>query len=162
MDPFSIVVSVTSLAALGVSVSKQVYSFVKEVEDAPRAILEVSAALSNLNSIFEQLKGTLENDFDSRPPYSRAAARDLRAVLDDCTKVLKRLETLMDKFTIYAKGAAFKQILGGIRFTFKESELVNIQRTLEAHKSTLTITLMVTLMYVENMRAFSLALVMVV
>jgi Fungal N-terminal domain of STAND proteins len=145
-DPLSIVASVTGLLALGLGVSKQVYTFVNDIKDAPSAITGVRDELSSLCSVLSQFRGSLKDDFADSPPYSIPVATDLCAVLDNCKKVLARLQTQMQKFTKYGRGTTWHAFLVATQYIFSEKEILRIQRSLEAYKSTLTITLLITVM----------------
>jgi hypothetical protein len=151
MDPVSIIGTVTGLVVLGANLSLQVTNFVSDVKDAPKAIKALSGELSDMCSILKQLEISLEKP-DSGPIFPPELTKDLHNVLFSCRKVLDRLQALMKKFTAYGNKASWQTIPRNLQFLFKEKDITKIQRSLEAHKDTLKITLLLTVKYVVNIR----------
>src|SRR5262249_41277688 len=114
----------------------------------PQAIQDVSRELSGLCSILRQLEGTLKVQPDSSPPYPAELMNDLQNVLASCKTVLNRLQTLMNKFSAYENEGSWIAIMRNLRFMFMEKDIARIQRSLQTHKDTLSITLLLAVKYV--------------
>jgi hypothetical protein len=146
-DPFSIFATVSGLVALAASVSKQVYSFAADVKDAPEGIDSLSKEVDGMALVLNRLEASLKDDFDRTYPFSLGSANDLRPVLDNCRHVFKRINRKLEK---YKK----ENLLDRIMFVFSDKDFAKLQRALEAHKQTLSITLILLAEYVLILATF--------
>lgn len=133
-DPFSIFATVSGLVALAASLSKQVYSVAADVKHAPEGIDSLSKEVESMSLVLNRLETSLKDDFDKKYPFSLGSAEDLRPVLKNCERVFKGLNSKLEK---YKK----ENILDRIKFVFSDKDFAKLQRALEAHKQTLSITL---------------------
>jgi conjugal transfer/entry exclusion protein len=153
-DPFSIVVSVAGLVGLTIQVTDQITTLVADLKDAPDSINGLKNELQSLGNIFQQLRDTLKDPFEDRPPFSDPVAASFKASLDNCATTLQRLASLMNQFNINAQSGRLEVFISNVKYVFKEQGILKIQRSLEAYKATLSISLLMMLMQVSLCSSF--------
>jgi hypothetical protein len=148
MDPLTIISSITGLVAVSAHLSLRVAGFVGDFRAAPSAIVDLSKELSALHGILGQLEGTLKLKFGSQLPFSPALALSLQEVLNNCDEVFQQLQHIMQKFEKHEKGETLAVVLRNVRWVFTEKEVMKIRGSLERHKATLNVTLLLVVKYV--------------
>ncbi|RFU34004.1 hypothetical protein B7463_g2338, partial [Scytalidium lignicola] len=128
-----------------IKVSKLIYDFTKDLGEAWGALVAVSNELSLLRKVFDRLERSLKEDFDSVPPFPTEMSRELSEVLNSCMNVLQQLERIVIKFIEKKRKGGLRDIQNRVKWVFEEKNISKIRVSLEAHKETLNITLMITL-----------------
>jgi Fungal N-terminal domain of STAND proteins len=146
-DPFSIFATVSGLVALSASVAKQVYSVAADVKGAPQGIDSLSKEVDGMALVLNRLEASLKDDFNKTYPFSLGSTNDLRPVLKNCRDVLEGIDKKLEK---YKK----EKLLDRIMFVFSDKDFAKLRRALEAHKQTLSITLILLAEYVLTLATF--------
>ena len=146
-DPFSIVATVIGLTGTAIKVSRLIYDFTSDLGRAWGALHAVSNELSLLCTVFNRLERSLREDFDCAPPFPVGMSRELREVLDSCVNVLRQLEQIVIRFIgeKRRKGGGLRDLQNRVKWVFEEKNIARIRASLEAHKETLNVTLLITL-----------------
>ncbi|KAH0566016.1 hypothetical protein GP486_000588 [Trichoglossum hirsutum] len=145
MDPIS---SIVGLVAIGAHLSVKVTGLVGEFRSAPAAIMDLSKELSALCRILSQLDKALAQRFGSKLPFSTELNLDLQDVLNNCHTAFKELSAIMQKFEKREKGEAFAAVLRRVQWMIIEGDIIKIRASLERHKTTLNVTLLLVVKYV--------------
>ena len=143
-DPLSVIVSITSLVAVGTQLTIKIKDLSDGFRDAPKEIADMSRQLSTLCGILGRLERILKQDFDSHPPFPPDSVGDLSGVLECCMKIFIRLQGLVQKFNAYKQESVLTRFRKQLRWVLSEKELAKLCTALEAHKATLNVTLVLT------------------
>jgi hypothetical protein len=153
MDPIS---SIVGLVAIGTHLGIKVAGLVSEFRAAPSAIVDLSKELSALCKILNQLDRVLTQRFGSKLPFSPELTLDLQDVLNNCNTAFKELDTIMQKFEKREKGETFTTVLRRVQWMMIEGDIMKIRGSLERHKTTLNVTLLLVVKYAALLQPASL------
>ena len=148
MDPFSITAGVVGTAGVALHSARRVKDFVGGIQGAPRAISALSKDLTALADVLETLN-TLVNHVH----LSGGAAHTdfiplLKPPLENCTTALDSIFLTIKPYT-KPSGQPKKSKWRGFVWTFRETEVLTLQKTLMDYKMSLDIALAVANLYVE-------------
>lgn len=133
--------TVIGLVAVGAHLVRRVISLADDWGTAPASIEAVSRELSGLCGVLKQVDIVLKGKPGN---FSPDVATDFQEVLNNCTGVFNRLSNIITKL----KGV--RSLIKRAKWLLKYKDMVGtIRNSLQAHKETLYITLLLILGYVE-------------
>src|SRR5271170_2943417 len=147
MDPFSITTGVVGAAAVALHSARHVNNFIDGIQGAPRAVSALSKDLQALKNVLETLN-TLVNQVH----LSGGTARTdfiplLKPPLENCTTALESILLAVKPYT-KPSGESKKSRWRGFVWTFREREVLMLQKTLMDYKMSLDIAISVANLYV--------------
>jgi hypothetical protein len=148
-DPLSIIASVTGVVAFGFQVSVTVANFINDVKDAPSYVLSLKNEIDGLSSMLQRLEEKLKNDFNGSPPYPAEVAKDLKDVLINLDRELKRVDKYMKELSIEGKHfRTWHSLIATVKRKYMEDDITSCQRKIEAYKGTLNGLVISTIRYI--------------
>jgi hypothetical protein len=137
MDPLSITVGVFGLVSSVTTLSLRANEFSHDFNEASKEMEGLSRELADLTMILQRLQsmGTSIN-------LPSSLTRDLGQVLQNCNQTVVKMEVFLQKAST-CRMRAISWALSG------KKECLQICRAIEAHKSTIGVTLALSSMYVQ-------------
>ena len=143
MDPLSITASVVGLASSVTALSIRINEFTSDFRDAAADVEGVSRELADMTMILQKLR----NETSTSISLPNHLQRDLDQVLRNCNRSVVEMDVFLKK--------ASTRKMKSMSWAFSgKKECMNICRAIEAHKSTINITLALSSMYVFNFHGY--------
>jgi hypothetical protein len=150
MDPVSIVSAASAIlgiVAVALHSTRRMIEFIDGIQGAPQAVKALSRDLSALEKVLQTLNGVLRHpDFHGNARHHELAAL-LRDPLDNCTLALEDISLAIKPYT-KPWGSSRKSKWRGFAWSFREKEIVTLQRMLMSYKSSLNMAVAVANLYV--------------
>lgn len=139
-DGLSIASSIAGIIALGSQVSIQLYQFIENVKSASSDVRDLVHEVTGLCSVLKQLRATFTKNGGLH--NHQGLSVDLRNVLISCEAKLEQLHVLVKAHEVQ-RGARYLSKKWKVwSWALQEREVRLLRAQLEAHKATLTITLL--------------------
>ena len=136
-DPVSISASIAGLVSLADIVFSRIYKYVKAVKNASKDITKLSSAIGALYGVLSSLR--LVSDQLENEAFELTARAHL---IHSCYHTLERLKAILDKDDASAfQDQPFEKIKRKLRWPFTSTEVRDLLKELEEHKSTLGLAL---------------------
>lgn len=142
-EPLSLAVNVTRLVTKAFIASKDVYSAVAAISNAPTHIKAIAGDLEDFYSILGCLKGYLEDGEMSAGVLHASEKVNIASVIENCMQLFTRINLLINSYN--SRG-----LRGGvgdmgnwrkIKYSFKLAETEALRSQLAAHKMTLNMAI---------------------
>ncbi|KAL9600677.1 MAG: hypothetical protein Q9219_003007 [cf. Caloplaca sp. 3 TL-2023] len=145
MDPLSAVAGLVSIAAVGATLSKQLYELTESIQQAPEEIQTISRDTRAFYSIIFSLEASLK---DSRIAVTIADDTDLMDLVErlepplrNCTAVFGQLMVQMQALLKSSRGEWYKMSSSYMKWYFRKKGIRELQQKVEASKQTLDLGL---------------------
>ena len=135
---------------MGDELSIRLVNFLNEVADQPSEFRNLAFDFLSLCQILSTLQEQLKVHFRTQQPFPAAAIPELRHLLIKTTDDFKKLQQLLQKVIDYEKGGVFAKLHKTWRQIFADKDIAAVRASLQANKGALTITMLLTNMYVEQ------------
>jgi hypothetical protein len=140
--------SIVGLATVAFDISKTIFDLLQTFKGLPQALQDLAHSTETLGGLLEEidLKGRKVAADD---PFGTAIQQpSFKATVAGCERDLGRLQIVLFKLTKEDSSA----LLVRLRYTFKwiylEDQVVSVKKSLEAHKTLLSVFLSLSTMYV--------------
>lgn len=157
LEVLGIVGNIIQVADLGARVALRLCTFCHKVKQVETNIQTLSKDVSLTCTVLRQLGDNLQQD-DQIKLYSKDAFLTANAVLEECDKVFRELDSAIDKnLASFAAGAPsemrnpFLKLSRKVNYVFKEPGLGVLQSNLDRLKNTMLLMLNV-IIYAEQLR----------
>jgi hypothetical protein len=145
MDPLSIASAasaVLGIVAVALHSTRRMMEFIDGIQGAPQAVKALSRDLSALETVLQALDDVLRHpDFQGNARRT-ALATLLRDPLDNCTLALDDISLAIRPYT-KTVGSSKKSKWRGFTWSFREKEILTLQRMLMSYKSSLNMAVAV-------------------
>jgi hypothetical protein len=142
MDPMSITVGVISLVAVALHSTRRIIEFIDGIQGAPQAVKALSRDLNALEQVLQTLNDVVSHpDFQSNTRRPNLAAL-LQDPLNNCALALEDISLAIRPYTT-PSGDSRKSKWRGFTWSFREKEIVTLQRMLMSYKSSLNMAVAV-------------------
>jgi hypothetical protein len=155
MDPFSITAGVVGTAEVALHIARRVKDFIDGIQGAPRAVSALSRDLQALQNVLETLS-TLVNHVHLNGGTARTNFIPLlKPPVENCTTALESILLAVKPYT-KPTGEPKKTKWRGFVWTFREAEVLTLQKTLMDYKMSLDIAISVANLYVYEQPDYTL------
>ena len=136
-DPVSISASIAGLVGLADMVFSRIYRYVKAVNDAPKDIAKLSSQIGALYGVLSSLR-LVSDQLEHEAFNSTARVHTIYS----CQQTLERLKSILDRDdTSPFQDQPFEKIKRKLRWPFTSTEVKDLTKEIEEHKSTLGLAL---------------------
>lgn len=143
-DPLSIAASVMGLLAVGTAVSKTVFQIVNDTRSAPFVIRSLSQELEGLCKGLGSLAAMLDGGV--LPSWQNFPAIELSELLGNIMEDFKSLQTILGEYRVTPSDGVLRQRWKQLLWVFRESDVDDLKKSIEAYKATLGLTMTASLM----------------
>jgi len=144
-DPLSICASVAGVVTFAAQISVSIANFVACVRDAPQYVLALKQEVDSLHTVLHHLHRKLSVDFSGSIPYPPEISADLKDLIDHLDAELKYIGEYVKDLNAHAeKDRAWHSFVSAIKRKFREDDITQHQRTIEAYKSSLNVLVVIT------------------
>lgn len=145
MDPISIASAASAIlgiVAVALHSTRRMIEFIDGIQGAPQAVKALLRDLNALEKVLQTLNDVLRHpDFQGNARRSELAAL-LQDPLDNCTLALEDISLAIKPYTKMV-GSSKKSKWRGFTWSFREREIVTLQRMLMSYKSSLNMAVAV-------------------
>jgi hypothetical protein len=142
-EPLSLATNMLKLITNAVTASKEVYSAVEAISNAPNHIKAISSDLEDFYSILGSLKGYLE-DVDMSTGVLQAAEKvNIASVIENCLHIFTRISLLVNSYNSrgHRGGIGDMGNWRKVKYSFRIAETEALRSQLAAHKMTLNMAI---------------------
>jgi hypothetical protein len=138
-EPLSLAINVTKLVTKEFTASREVYSAVEAISNAPEHIKAIAGDLEDVYSILGCLKGYLEDVEMSVGVLQAAGKVNIASVIENCLQIFMRINLLVNSYNSrgHRGGIGDMGNWRKIKYSFKIAEIKALRSQLAAHKMTL-------------------------
>lgn len=140
-DPVSLLASLVTLITTGAQVSVLLNDFINNLDSAQSEIRDLARALNDLCLVLSRLK-TIFDGGNNAAVGHELLLRDFRGVLESCMEKLNRLHNLVRDHKVTISDRFCNRSWKKLQWALHGKEVIRLMNQLEAHKSTLSITLL--------------------
>lgn len=137
-DPLSLAASITVIISIGLHVTNLMTKFIGDTRSAPKSIQSLGVELEILCEILEQVR-TMVQGSTPQSPISRSHL--LARILDGVRVDFEDLSEILDNHTSTPNDSVLRKGWKQIRWVFREPDIADLRRSIEAYKSSLLLTL---------------------
>ena len=149
-EPFSTVAAAIALAGAVLKVSKTAKNFVDGIQGAPSSVKALSGDVSSLIEVLALLEQYLRDLQGRRQQVEQARiASVLKVPLENCRKSLNAVETYLGPFVKHDKSSMSGK-WKGIAWSYREKEMMGLQRSLLSSQQVLNSAIAVVHLYVAS------------
>lgn len=137
-DPFSLAASITGIVSIGLHITHVVAQFVGDTRSAPKSIRALGVELGVLCNILEKVRTMAEGCTPHAPVLQ---SHVLVQILEGMKVDFEDLSEILGAHTSTPSDSVLRQGWKQVRWVFRESEVADLRRSIEAYKSSLLLTL---------------------
>jgi hypothetical protein len=145
MDPVSIASAASAIlgiVAVALHSTRRMIEFIDGIQGAPQAVKALLRDLNALEKVLQTLNDVLRHpDFQGNARRTELATL-LRDPLDNCTLALEDISLAIKPYTKMVGGSK-RSKWRGFTWSFREREIVTLQRMLMSYKSSLNMAIAV-------------------
>ena len=142
MDPMTITTAVIGIAAVALHSTRRMIEFIDGIQGAPQAVKALSRDLNALEKVLQTLNDVLSHpDFQGNARRAELAAL-LQDPLDNCTLALDDISLAIKPYTKPSANSRNSK-WRGFTWSFREKEILTLQRMLMSYKSSLNMAVAV-------------------
>jgi len=146
-DPLSITTGVFTLVLSALQAAQQTKAFIEGIRGAPRAVNALLSDLAALSNVLGTLENFLKNENQSRSPNKARIVVVLQSPLNNCMKSLNDIKREIEPFVKPLSGTNTSKWKAFI-WTFREKDIIALQRALVSSQSLLDSAVAVVSLYV--------------
>src|SRR5436190_3656844 len=131
-DPLGIVASVTGVVAFGFQVSISIANLINDIRDAPQYVLSLKDEIECLQILLQHLERKLRSDFSGSIPYPQDVSADLKTVLTNLERELKKIDAYIKGLSVEGKRfQTWHSFLSVMKRKYHEDDFIKSQRAIE-------------------------------
>lgn len=137
-DPLSLAASITDIVTIGLHITHIVTQFIVDTRSAPKSIRSLGAELESLCDVLQKVRDLAQGSALDSPALQSPL---LVQILDGVKGGFEDLQEILDDHAFTPKDGLLQKRWKQVRLVFRESEVADLRRSIEAYKSALLLTL---------------------
>lgn len=137
-DPLSLAASIASIVAIGLHITHIITQFIGDTRSAPKNIRSLGVELEVLCNILEMIQDMAKGCTIHSPVLHSDL---LGQILDSVRVDFEELSEILTDLKPVPSDGPLRHSWKQVRWVFRESEVADLRRSVEAYKSSLLLTL---------------------